>query len=64
MKKMRGKDTLENIRHKYVKNLKKAFKLAKNDVNLKKVCVVGDIYTTGQVAKKNVNREYGRDRAC
>ena len=29
------------------KNLKKAFKLTKNDVNFKKVCIVDDIYTTG-----------------
>lgn len=29
------------------KNLKKAFKLKRNDVKFKKVCIVDDIYTTG-----------------
>ena len=29
------------------KNLKKAFKLVKNDVKFRKVCIVDDIYTTG-----------------
>ena len=29
------------------KNLKKAFKLSRNDVKFRKVCIVDDIYTTG-----------------
>ena len=46
------------------KNLKKAFKLAKNDVKFRKVCIVDDIYTTGATidALANILKGIGVER--